>query len=967
MGPFDAWQEWGRALSNEEFAQAWMAVGVAAAAPAASTVGWLRALQQDPRRATRETLLEIAKSVLTDALSSAREREARVTWKFPSPTDTVDVERNVPLTGIPADAWAQAWRDVLANVDVNPRLRIVEFPDAYAIAPWLRLLGEARPAAQAVTLTLQSASAQLHVEWPIRVGVLPDDGAATIVDACLSLWPSSRLARRVTIDRDNANCDLLVHRGGAGSLLTALRAQPVRCKANLLVLVGALDTDADELRACVNALAGEAAASGVVQFTGNSTDMAVGDMLNRFVETFSHDAPVDAALSAASQRLRPDDALPWLTDDLAGSRLGDVARRLTAAAAALPPGTTIDLSGVRRSALRLRTTGWRGGGEVPAATDLTRADPTVIEVDVVHLTYDRESHGASDLTELASAIGRAVPPPDAEARRAGRFLQQQSFIDIGGETRPADGGFIVGRPAAVRIRIGPDQGPWQSLEKAFPVEQLPPAGNQWRLTVWLSEPSQLCQPLHRTVVLPRDGPSTECEFRFTPAMARGFEGRITVLHRGRVLQTAVLRAAVVSEDATPNPDGSPKLADLIPVRHRLGDLEGRREFDLAFVVNHTVAGEPGGVALSQDRAWIADVSKSLAGIKGINAALSKVARSVDDYKDGLAGKAGQALLVDLAKQGAWLNLYLVKGQLENPRNRPDIAEKEYIQVVSTRSDATVPFEFIYDYEVPDNDATLCPHWREALAAGKCAATCQHADGKTVCPMGFWGLRKVIERHQVSPEHASDGKEFFLQSEPGRATSELNLGGPALFGSSSRVSPAARAGVERALASRLGAAPKTVATWADWATTVEQWTPHLLLALPHTDGVGANVSLEIGGDTLNTIQIRNRHVRPSPSARPPLVALLGCDLAGTADDYGEHVVVFRARGAAIVIGTIATVFGEHAAQVATWLTEALIPAEGVAPARLGEVIRALKRRGLQEGLLMPLCLVAYGDADWKLTR
>jgi hypothetical protein len=47
-------------------------------------------------------------------------------------------------------------------------------------------------------------------------------------------------------------------------------------------------------------------------------------------------------------------------------------------------------------------------------------------------------------------------------------------------------------------------------------------------------------------------------------------------------------------------------------------------------------------------------------------------------------------------------------------------------------------------------------------------------------------------------------------------------------------------------------------------------------------------------------------------------------------------------------------------------EGLLPDHG-APERLGEALRALKRKALSDNLLMPLCLVAYGDADWKLSK
>ncbi len=98
--------------------------------------------------------------------------------------------------------------------------------------------------------------------------------------------------------------------------------------------------------------------------------------------------------------------------------------------------------------------------------------------------------------------------------------------------------------------------------------------------------------------------------------------------------------------------------------------------------------------------------------------------------------------------------------------------------MSTRTDATVPFEFIYDHQVPDDDARVCPNWREAFRQGRCLESCGGGSEKAVCPLGFWGLRKVIERHQVSPELAADGKELFLQSEPGRESADLPLGGTA---------------------------------------------------------------------------------------------------------------------------------------------------------------------------------------------
>ena len=114
-----------------------------------------------------------------------------------------------------------------------------------------------------------------------------------------------------------------------------------------------------------------------------------------------------------------------------------------------------------------------------------------------------------------------------------------------------------------------------------------------------------------------------------------------------------------------------------------------------------------------------------------------------------------------------------------------------------------------------------------------------------------------------------------------------------------------------------------------------------------------------------------HVRP-PEGEAPLVLLLGCDTAGTADAFVSHVSAFRQAGAAIVVSTIATVFGEHAVRVGTSLTAGMLQrtTDDAAPAgqgadRFGEILRDAKRQALLESLPMALCVVAFGDADWRL--
>ena len=964
---FDFWIRWGMNLSDADFAAAWLALGIAAGAarkPPAAKGDLARARAA---AATPDDGLAIARDALTGALSVAAEQDQGVNWRFPDPDDCVDADGRLPLSRIAPAAWAQAW-GAAAGQAPAPRLRVTNAPEDEPYLPWLRLLSEARPKVAAVSMAWQAPNPQLVLAWPLRLGAVSAEGEAVIA-AAREQWPSDRLTRRVGIDRDNANCDVLVHSGTLATLLSALAAQPFHCKANLVLVASASDAGGAAVLKQIRAIAQKTNASGVLLWTQPADARASGLALNAFINEFSHDLPLDQALHAAAQREPVGEASGWLTDAVAGLHLHALADTLVARAQALPAGTAIKVQGLNAHwVTRTAPVTTRAGGFAGASKAMPEGyeDVDTVQLDTSQLDYLGESHGASELATLGDALANARTTTKAETHRAARYLQQQSFVRRRGRYAPAAGGFVAGAPALVRVRIGPPQGKWQSAPAEFPAEALPPGYQQWRLTVWLTEARQLDEPLRKTITLPIDGASTECEFRFTPRSAGPFDGRISVLHRGRVLQTAALRGGVIADGATADAKAMPVLADIVPVRHRLGDLEGRRQFDLAFVTNHTSAGEPRAVALSADHAWISDVTKSLAVTQDINTALSKVAKSVADYTDGLSGEKGRALFVDLAKKGAWLQLYLVSNQIQRPGNRPDVAEQEYIQIVSTRSDAIVPFEFIYDHEVPDDDAAICPQWRDALEHGNCAQGCNGGDPRRVCPLGFWGLRKVIERHQVSPELAAPGRELFLQSEPGRDTTDLPLGGTALFASSQKVPNAAQNTVTAALTQKLGLAPMQATNWSDWATMVGQARPHFLLALPHTDGTGANVTLEIGGTTIGTIQVKPAHVHPAKDDARPLVALLGCDTAGTANEYAEHVAVFRDRGAAVVIGTIATVFGEHAARVGVLLAQELLP-NGAPPQRLGEAMRALKRRALLEDLLMPLCVVAYGDADWRLVR
>ena len=936
---FDNWQRWGIDLNDVSFANAWIALGL------------FKGVTQE--RSTNELNQATSDSGIAD-------------WIFPS-----DIE----VEGTPQD-WAQTWKVVAEKIPEPLRLRVHNPPPNELILPWYRILSEADPPPRSVSLTITPPRAQLHIDWPLRFGFLSEE-AEKVVDQVMDGWPCNEVAKKVQLDRVTSNCDILIEKRSARALLHELLQQPFSVKANIIVLQGGGEAVWGEIDALLTPILALTRASGFILLSPQIDDKDLAFMLNQMVREFTHDFPIDAALGMSIQWTNSRDVVAAFSPEITAFTLRQMVERFNTRIKAMPEGTTVNMSKVGYSNEWL-THGMRGGGMrggEPKSLAFPDADEKVvahtIQIDEEEIGFKSEREAGSALAQVSRAMETADVPADQVQVRASRFLQQKSFVRVNSEFQETALGFITGVPAMIRVRIAVPEEGWDSLPTEFPVEKLPPELESWKLTVWLTEPDHLPKPLKGRITLPRDANSTEWDFTFTPLTAPRFNGRLTVLYRGRIIQTAVLRAGVRANSDALVAEATPKLEDLIAVRNRVGDLDERRQFDFAFVANHDPKGRPLLTAVSEKAAWVNDLSNIVPIAAEINTSLIPVAKSVANYAEGLKGENGRKLLIDLAGQGGVLKVYLDQ-QLTDPTNNPAMRDAEFVQIVSTRSDAVVPLEFVYDYQPPDDDAAVCKHWLDAATNGeeldKCPTTCDKTSGRFVCPMGFWGLQKVIERHAVTPGQAKNGNLLYLQSEPTRKSDTLYLGDVAVLGSSKRVPEEDVTKLKSLIEKRSGKAPLLVLNWDEWETQVKEHHPNLLIALPHTDGKASKVSLEIGGITKRTITFNETHIFPPPieGRQAPLLALIGCDTAGTATEYGNHVDFLRARGAGIVIGTIATVFGPHAAVVAGELIEGLLASDDSKTVRLGELIRTIRRKSLRKGLLMPLCLVAYGDADWILS-
>ena len=94
-------------------------------------------------------------------------------------------------------------------------------------------------------------------------------------------------------------------------------------------------------------------------------------------------------------------------------------------------------------------------------------------------------------------------------------------------------------------------------------------------------------------------------------------------------------------------------------------------------------------------------------------------------------------------------------------------------------------------------------------------------------------------------------------------------------------------------------------------------------------------------------------------------LIGCETTFAKVQFDDFVSAFRFAGAKVVVSTVATILGRHAAPAAQRLTELIDELTRAGPIRVGEVLLAARRSLLAEGMPMALGLTAYGDADWRL--
>ncbi|HEU0305062.1 MAG TPA: hypothetical protein VFR32_10840 [Gaiellaceae bacterium] len=615
-----------------------------------------------------------------------------------------------------------------------------------------------------------------------------------------------------------------------------------------------------------------------------------------------------------------------------------------------------------------------GEGPDEAGTGPPAAEPELAEAN---------GGGASAEPELAEANGgdegepmlatfdgppdaEPVPEPNGEPVAAEPRWILVWVADPDHPEHPLQIAFRSGAVHEIAVAIGPNQEGAIAAVGGRPFdEEVGTVGDMEELTVTFVAPA-VSAPQTGSIFLPLTGTSRRVTFsvKLPPELER-FEAEIRVHHKNRLVQMARLHGPVVVDPAHAPPGSRIELevATIIPEDADLGSREGADAGIVRTGAGTTGVADRDVVGFDDDRLGrVIREGELLDVLTGLATSDAARGRKLEDAVDDLRA---------LVFQGC--ELYPVIGEplVEALQGRP----LDRLQVLVDERSDFFPLELVYDLPAPAKDAKLCPGWKTALRRGTCAKPHEAPDGelhpKTFCPSGFWGLSKVIERRVIGDGSwrragAPEGFEIAVRLDPTTERDTLESPRAIVFAASSLVDAKRRGGIEsvRKALERIAKDTTYAETWEEWVEGVAR-RPTLLVLLSHTTKEQSAAALEIGdGETCLGVQLLPTFVRASDDDAP-IVLLLGCETAVT-DELQSFVSRFQDLGAALVVGTTASVLGERAAPVARAIAAELAAAsKRRKPVAAGDLITSVRRKLLGKGELTALCLTAFGDAGWQL--
>jgi hypothetical protein len=829
-------------------------------------------------------------------------------------------------TLVSAGVWKQYARDEVVEVA------------AWGGAPDLLVrLGQA---SQVRTVVGVRASSPRRPDWhwPLRVGFLPgSEGFTGRVKRALA-WLNESVDV-IVLGRDAGECDVAV---AVGREAIEAYQRSVGVKAEMLLVLG---------RGRIDSVIASNAAEGADAVDASGSAVVLGGAPHqqvRFVEQLvvelSHAEELPTAIHRATSSTNQRALLEVSADLIAASNLR---RSLPALERRAHRGKLVNSKTEVHHAV---------GHSIGARTGRPMALPeyaTRLAVAADDLVFDHEGGAASAVAAVSRAINRAAPE-----RPRPRFLQVQVFVEASPRVRART--FLAGHRHVAAVRVGSASTDWLATDEAFPDAGLFPRGvKKVDLDVGLVLPDLD----HGTVAtsrltLKRTGDSTVADLPFeVPAGVKRIRATVTVSHGSQVLQVGELRGPCLQRKPAGGTATRPRISfDLKSITSdgSLERLPATRETATATVLVGdaiaVVSGEPGDVRIDPA------VGDPLAKVGG---AVATVLRDAADpfaaaasRGSPLAEKAGVTELRKIAKVGSDLLASLETASV----NLAPLRAADRIRLVLTREAPVLPLELVYDGPV-GNRAEPCA---QSVDACTCAGPAKES---VICLRRFWGLSKLIERH--APIDAAAGSSRSV-ADPKKPLAKLAPFTSALFGATAKVPDDQRRLMYTEIAGLVGSL-EDAPSWAAWRAKARRRA--LLIGVVHNEVVAAPLTaLEIAGDLLQLGQLDEDIVGRGKRGIGPVVMLIGCRTALPDNPLVSFVSRLRARGASVVVGSVADIPALHAPALLMAVLRALSKQlDDNGSTTFAAAMRAARATLFANGWVLGMALVAYGDADWLLTK
>jgi hypothetical protein len=858
------------------------------------------------------------------------------------------LERDYGEKQVPASMYATAWRNAVQATGSSVRFRVRANP---AKAIWyVRQLLQA-DAVVAASLELPAPSSYVDWNWPVRIAVAPD-GDSDKMALSLRAWIGKEkewldpIVKFVDLNAAEPVVDFLFFTSGTG-IRSALERSVTPIRANCLFLAGTEPELWDQLTRDIDTVVHLTQAKGVV--VGSVDPGSPGPWFTEVIRNLSHNVPLDRALRDTNFNLILAASDPLLCAVF----FPEIALRLIRQVGTLAHRgvrVTVDDNMSRHL-------------DMPPGEHPLEIVAGQLGHNLERFRYFQESDEATTISRIARAAEGIQPEPESKEPDLRRLQHRLRWEEPPGRFVSENvGHLIAGSSYTLTVRIGPHDRSWSGSDRPFPEEELPPSESGGHLlTVVFSEPYSVPNPLVSTIFLPGAGPSSTCDFRFSASNDRNyFEGRVIVLHGNRVLQSALLRLDIARDWRSYSESEDEPAFTVETVVRPPSDLQIRRAYGAAILLNHSTDGEPRATR-------VAGYRPALIPLKGIEEAILRIKDTWDtsNWEDGKFDRMDSAETLELLRNLAIHGRLLYDALVDDLQLEERLRTNPRIQMIAARIDSHLPVEFCYSRRPPRSTAGLCPKAAAALRAGGCPGDCTAPgdEDSVICPLAFWGLSRVIEWHRFDPADRKelDGADFGMLAEPTAREGTLAPLDKLLLAASKKVPEKEIGALVKELHLANHRKPVRAKSWKEWVSAVADEGPATLLLMVHTDQLINLPTMEIADELLDPPYVDAVHVC-KPGGAKPLVLLLGCGSGISAVPFQGMPAQFRRKGAAIVVTSMAELLDVHAPKLAA-LILAELEKSAAGPRTFGDIMLSVKRTCLEKGLPIGLALMTYGDADW----